>query len=179
MSDVEPTTTPDASRFESVMRIDSTFAGRMTAAAFRLILLKPRMIIFIVSFCLIVAFLAAVSDDQGGAAAIGLGVAALLVALAIFFLVILFGYFRARNRTRVRFPVGADYSMSMSEDVMRLQDPLVSVEISYKLYKSVRVGKDIVALNPKVGRTPTIVPRELFTPESLAWLTAKVGGTAF
>jgi hypothetical protein len=58
---------------------------------------------------------------------------------------------------------------------MRLKDQFVAADVSYKLYKSVRATKDLVALNPRRGRRPTLIPRELFTAESLAWLESKVG----
>ena len=63
----------------------------------------------------------------------------------------------------------------MSDDSMRLKDSLVTTDISYKLFKSVRTSTDVVALNPRRGRRPTLLPRELFNSESLAWLTSRVG----
>jgi len=83
---------------------------------------------------------------------------------------------RARKQIRESFPVGSEYSIAMGEESMRLTDAFVTIDLSYRLYRSIRCSAHAVALLPRQGRRPTVLPVELFTPESLAWLKSRLTG---
>jgi hypothetical protein len=174
MSDEAPTSAADSVRFQRTLTVDPKYAGRMTAATFRYVLLTPGRIVRIAFPSLVLAVFVSLGVDAGGVATVGIFILALLALPALYALVFLIAYFPARKQIGERMPVGSEYSIVMSDESMRLEDPMVATDISYQLYKSLRTSNHVVALIPRRGRRPTIVPRELFTAESLAWLASRL-----
>ncbi len=174
MSEHGPTSDADSVRFQRTVTVDSKYAGRMIAAASRYVLLTRGRIVRIAIPSLILAVFVSFAVGPGGIAAVGPFIVMLLVLPAFYVLVFLIAYFPARKQIGERMPVGSEYSIVLSDESMRLKDRLVATDISYQLYKSLRASSAVVALIPRRGRRPTIVPRELFTTESLAWLTSRL-----
>lgn len=178
MAKQAPETAVAPARFEGTLTTDAKFAGRLAAATLRYHLLRPRPLITIALVPLILLVLVPTIALRAGNDAplsdIGL---ALLVFLAVYTLVVVKAYFLAKERISDRLPVGSEYSISMSDDSIRMKDSLVTTDISYKLYRSVRSTKDLVALYPRRGRVPLLVPSELFTSESLKWLSSRLSTT--
>lgn len=161
-------------RFESSITINRAFAGRITAATFRQFLLTPGRIVRIALQSLIVATFLSFALRFGGIAPVGMFVLFLLVTPTLYLLIFLIAYFPAQKQISGRLPVGSEYSIAMSQDSMRLKDSLVTAEISYQLYRSLRISGKLVILIARRGRRVTTLPIELFTPESLAWLAARL-----
>jgi hypothetical protein len=175
MTEPAPEMAAPTVRFECTFTVDSKFASRITAATIRYVVLTPGRIIQIALPSVIVAVFVTAALNPGGIAAVGVFILALLAFPAMYVLLFLSAYIRARKQVGERLPVGSEYSITMSDDSMRLKDSFVTTDISYKLFKSVRTSTEVVALNPMRGRRPTLLPRELFNSESLAWLTSRVG----
>ena len=171
----EPSTekVAEPARFERSIMINSAFAGRMAASAFRQLLLTPGRIVRIALPLLILAFFFFKPGFDGIANA-GMFALFLLAVPAIYLLIFLIAYFQARKQISERLPVGSEYSISMGEHSMRLKDSLVTTDIAYQLYRSLKTSEKLVVLLPQRGRRATILPIELFTPESLEWLGARL-----
>jgi hypothetical protein len=165
---------PEAVRYEHTLQIDSQFAGRLIAAIYRYQVLTPGRLIRMLLPGLLVAAALSLTVNPPGLATAGVFMLVLLAFLVLYALVFVVSYFPTRRQLRERLPVGSEYSIALTDTVMRLKDPKVSTEVSYSLFKSVRETKDLVALIPKRGRRPTLVPAGLLTPDALAWLTARL-----
>jgi hypothetical protein len=161
-------------RFQRTLIVDSKFASRMTAATLRYVLLTPWRIVRIALLSLFIAIIITFGVARGETASVGIFIVALLALPVFYLLVFLIAYFPARRQINSRLPVGSEYSIVMWDDSFRLKDPLVATDVSYQLYKSLRTSRDVVSLMPRRGRRPTIVPRELFTTESLGWLASRL-----
>jgi hypothetical protein len=175
MTETAPQASGQIVRFERSMTIDARFAGRTTVATLRYVLLRPGSILRLALTSFIVAVLITLSVHPGGIVGFGVYVVGVVAFPALYVLIFFIAGLIARKQIRERLPIGSEYSLTLSDDSMRLKDQFVAADVSYKLYKSVRATKDLVALNPRRGRRPTLIPRELFTAESLAWLESKVG----
>lgn len=175
MTDRAPDFVTGAVKFERVITIDSKFADRLTAATFRYLLLTPSRMIRAAILSAFVAVIVSQAADPGGLATVGLFIAALPLLPIVYSLIFLIAFRAARKQIRARLPAGSQYSITMSEGSMRMQDSLVINEVSYRLYKSVHANKYVVGIQTARGRIPSaVLPRELFTPESLAWLRERV-----
>jgi hypothetical protein len=162
-------------RFERTVEIDPQFAGRVTAGTLRYLLLTPSRLIRIIALSLVIAAVITLAAHTDGAVAVGVFDLGLFVIPAVYFLIFALTLSRAKKQLDDRLPVGSLYSLAMSEDTMVLKDALVTTEVSYQLYKSLQASKSLVVLNPRRGRRPTILPRELFAADSLTWLAARLG----
>ena len=174
MSERGPASDADSVRFQRTLTVDSKYAGRMTSATFRYVLITRGRVVRIAIPSLILAVFVSLAVGPGGIAAVGSFIMLLLALPACYVLVFLIAYFPARKQIGERMPIGSEYSIVLSDESIRLKDRMVATDISYQLYKSLRASSDVVALIPRRGRIPTIVPRELFTTESLAWLTSRL-----
>jgi hypothetical protein len=174
MSDQAPTSAANSVRFQRTVTVDPAYAGRMTAATFRYVLFTPGRIVGMAIPSLILAVFESLGVGAGGVATVGVFILVLLALPALYVFVFLIAYFPARKQIAERMPVGSEYSIVMTDEWMRLKDPMVVTDISYQLYKSLRTSSRVVALIPRRGRRPTIVPRDLFTVESLAWLASRL-----
>jgi len=164
----------EPARFERSFTIYPEFAGRMTVSVFRCLLSTPRHIVTMIVPAVFVPVIVALGHRLGGIAAVGQFVLVLVAAAAVYATILLISYFPARNQIRERLPVRSEYSIALSEDSMRLKDASITIDISYHLYKSLRGSAKVVVLVPRLGRRPTVLPVELFTPESLAWLRSRL-----
>jgi hypothetical protein len=164
----------DSILFRRSITIDSKFASRMTIAAFRHLLFTPGRSARLMVPAVALGVFIALGVNAHGAAIVGVFLLGLLAIPALWVLVFLIAYFPARRQLSDRLPLGSEYSIVMSNNSMSLKDSMVATDVSYELYKSLRVSKDFVSLMPKRGRRPTLVPRELFTAESLAWLASRL-----
>ena len=174
MTERAPDFVAGAVRFERVITIDPKFADRLTSATFRYVFLTPSRMIRAAILSAFVAAIVSLSADPGGLATVGLFIAALPLLPIVYSLIFLIAFGAARKQIRARLPAGSRYSITMSEGSMRVQDSLVVSEVSYRLYKSVHANKYVVGIKTARGRIPSVLPRELLTPESLAWLTERV-----
>jgi hypothetical protein len=174
MSDTAAAPVDGAVLFTRSVIVDVGFAGRMTRATFRTVLVTPRLIVTVIALVVVLASLAAtyLSPDPLPGSGVLLLIAAVLAIL--YPLIFIIGFFQGRKQLRDRLPVGSEYSMAMTESSISLRDPLASVSLSYALYKAVRIHKDVIALVPRKGSRPTIIPGELFTEESLRWLRVRI-----
>jgi len=172
-STMESAATPP--RFERTMEIDSQFARRVTAGSLRYVLLTPNRLIRIAVLSLVISLAVTVTARPEGFAVAGVFVLGFLVMPVVYFLVFALAFPRARKQVDDRLPVGSHYSMALGEDTMVLKDGFATTEVSYRLFKSVWASKSLVVLHPRHGRRTTILPRELFGADSLAWLTSRLG----
>lgn len=178
MSEQSAEKVAEPARFERTLRIDPKFAGRMTSGTFRYVALVPGRIVRVAISSVAVATVFSFTLHPAGATSIWVAVLGLLAIPALYLLIFFISYFPARRQIGGRFPVGSEYSIAIGDDAMRLKDPLVTTEVSYQLYRSLRVSAKLVAFIPRRGSRPTLLPAELFTPESLEWLRSKLIGLA-
>jgi len=172
----EPSTggAPNPSRFECTVEIDTQFASRVAAGMLRYLYVRPGRLIRIVVLSLVVAAVLTLAAPLDGIAPLRVFLLGLVVVPAIYFLIVAITFRLAKNQVNDRIPVGSLYSITMTEDTMAVKYHLVTTEVSYELYKSLRASKSVVLLKPRQGRNLTILPRELFAEDSLAWLGSKL-----
>ena len=164
---------PGVIRFERSMTIDENFASRLTAASIRHVTPKISRMLLVVALALVSlsVFFAAKANNWGAVAAL---VATFGGLLAIFFALFMVSFQTSRKQVSAQLPVGTEYSLNLYDDSLRIAVPHGASDLSYDLYTSVLAKKDVVVFTAKVGREPTFLPRELFTEESLAWLSQKI-----
>ncbi len=165
----------DTVLFKHTLLVDAQFAGRMTRASFRAILLTPARVITYAAIVLLFSIIGATSLGSDSASSSFPGLAIMGALSALYVLIFVIAYFQSLRQLRQRLPMGSEYAMALSDSALTLKDPLATVSLSFALYKSIRVYKDVVALIPRRGSRPTIVPREMFTDESLTWLKVRIG----
>lgn len=164
---------PGAVRFERSMIIDESFASRITAASIRHVTPKISRMLVIVAIALVSlsVFFAANSGNRSAAWTL---FAIFGTLFAILFGLFSVSYRASRKRVSEQLPVGTEYSLTLYDESLRIAVPYGASNFSYELYASVLAKKDAVVLTAKLGREPTFLPSELFTEDSLAWLTQKI-----
>ena len=84
----------------------------------------------------------------------------------------------AIRRTRKRFEVivaaGGHFAVKLEGDSLTVTTPLATSQVSYYVYESVSERGSIVLLKQRASRIYTVLPAQLFTPESLDWLRRKI-----
>lgn len=174
MGELVDDTRPGPVRFERSFTVDSGFAGRMTAVSFRTVLLTRWRVIRIAAVSLAVPGVITPILSPDPVARVGLFILLLVAVLSFYALAVLIAAIPARKQIGERHPVGSKYSIALTDTSMTLTDPKLTATLSYTLYKSLRIYKDAIALRPRRGSIPAVVPRELFTEESLSWLESTV-----
>jgi hypothetical protein len=165
----ETGTDSDPVRFEREFITGPDFAARVTAAALRHVLLRPRLLIY-VALLFVVIVIAAVSGGPSAGAVI------VIPGAFIAFIVVVYGltYVLGRRRTHLQFPVGSRFSVGFRANTMVVSSPDVTSELSYRLFRTaVRTGSFVV-LRRRRGSGIAMYPSELFTAESLDFLSHKL-----
>ena len=174
MSDTSQNLETEPVRFSGQFVTGPQFAGRITAASFLSILLRPSRLVprVILVALILVASAVAISTSPGAAV---IGPAIFVTAYVVFFVgVYLIGYQVARRRIAHRVPVGSVWTIQMRDSTFVLSQPMVRSDLSYDLYKSASRSGRFVVLERRMSSMPTLLPAELFTDESLAYFQSKV-----
>jgi hypothetical protein len=175
VSDVPVSASSSAPRFHGEYVTTPKFAAQLTGASFRMVLLRPaRIVSYAILAILVVSVLVSTAANvrNGGTAFAGYLFVGIFVAA--FSLIYVLGYFAGRRRVEKRLPAGSRYTLDLYEDTMALGEPMSKTELSYALFKSATRYGHFVRLERRIGRIPTLLPNELFTDESLAWLAERV-----
>ena len=175
MDDATPTSDTHV-YFSSSYVTDDQFARRVTAATLRRLFLRPAMLIPLAILLICYLVLAIGAATTPGSA----GTPAPLIVL-LFVLVLLVGlnfltFRRITRRVAQRLPSGSMYTLELLGDRMIVGQPLAKSELSYKLFRSIEREGEWVRFVQRIARTTTLLPFELFTPESFDWLAARISG---
>jgi hypothetical protein len=143
-------------------------------AGIRFVLLSPNALSTMIMSSLVMSVGLIVLLRPSGAALPVLFFAALLALPALWAIAAVRGYRRGLRVSAVRTPVGSTYTLTLTDDFLRLQDSMVALELSYRLYKSLSTTKGLVVLHERARRGQTLLPGEIFTPESADWLARRL-----
>lgn len=154
-------------RFEGQFHVGPDYARRAARGFFTFSLTRPRSWI---SLVLLVVGLALITLPSGANAWIVL-VAAVVAAVVT----LLIQRSRMLKRFEVIAPTGSEYSIELFDDVLNLSSPLGSSQTLYVAYEAISSRSDLVFLKQRTARIYLVLPVELFTPESLAYLREKIG----
>ncbi len=159
-------TKPYELRFQREYTVENNYAGRAARAFFRYVAFRfsrwgPAVLLILALFAL--AFV------RGGHWWIYAPVGAFgaLVSIPAFIL-------RATLRIRRIAPDGTTFRLGFTEGALLLHLPSAAQQTPLSAYERVRVGGDFVFMKKRGSNANTILPAELFTEESLAWLRSKI-----
>jgi hypothetical protein len=82
---------------------------------------------------------------------------------------------RLRRQFTATIPLNSTYTIWLRDSDLRLRGPLSESTVAYRAYESVETRGDFVLLKNRGSRVRVLLPAQLFTPESLAYLREKVG----
>ena len=174
MSDSPQASTEHPARFTRTITIDPQFAHRNAMAGIRFILLSPNALWTMTMSSLVLSVGLVVLFRPSGTVLPVLFISALLALPVLWAIAAVRGYRRGLKFSAIRTPVGSTYTLTLTDEFVRVQDSMVTIEFSYRLYKSLSTTKTLVVLHERAGRGQTLLPREIFTPESLNWLARRL-----
>jgi hypothetical protein len=160
------TTAPEPARFEGQYTIDSNYPSRLANAFFRHVSFKPARwlpsVVLTGALFAVGVWLGSYYWVIGFAGVIGF---AMSIPIAIG---------RTRSRLEQIAPAGGQYAIAMRDESLTVHAPLGTSQVAYRAYESLGTGGGFVFLRQRASRIYTILPTELFTPESLEFLRAKI-----
>ncbi|MCU1510075.1 MAG: hypothetical protein JWQ12_2340 [Glaciihabitans sp.] len=179
---------PEPLRYERTYSVGRQFADRIASVSFRRSLTRPRRLLQIGVFGIVMGALCGAEGIYIGqkfeiftvVGIIGQTFAIVTVAIGVLgavLLAFLFNFIRVRDRLREQLPEGTVFSVGFTETRMVVRTTLTSSEISYEIFSSWAQDRDVILLYRRASAVPAILPIQCFSQESLAWLTAKITPT--
>ena len=175
MDDATPTSDTHV-YFSSSYVTDDQFARKVTSATLRILFLRPARLIplIVVVVCFLFVLLSSLALPSSGGDISPLVLITVVLVLVIGLNVLAFR--RITRRVAQRLPSGSMYTLELLGDRMIVGQPLAKSELSYKLFRSIAREGEWVRFVQRIARTTTLLPFELFTPESFDWLAARISG---
>lgn len=158
-------------RFERAITVDDGFASRISRTAFLSVIRTSARIFRIAVGSLVIALGVWLYSQPLGPLAWVFAALSLPIVPLVYALAYRISQIPVRRMIRSRFPAGSTYTLELFDDGLKVTTGMATSELSYDLYSSLRVDPYFVSLGFTAGGPPTMLPRELFTDESLAWLS--------
>ncbi len=175
----DETTPTDQLRFERTYTTDVDYVGRLVKSFAAYNYSQPSTLVRIALLLVLgtgVSISASLSEGPGPAYLVP---TTAVVVFALILIGVLIGFRlnvgRLRKQLAATVPVNSNYAIGFRRDTMMVRGPLSNVEVSYRAYESVATRGDFVFLKNRGARVRTLLPGQLFTPESLAYLREKIG----
>lgn len=175
MTDGQPTPpapqTPDAPLYVGRFVVTAGYPRAAATAFMRFSLSRPLgwIPIAFLLFADIALILTAIISGQSSAEAV-------LFTVALAFVVVTF-FVRANSLAR-RLSVGAApgsiYELTLTQTTISVRTPTASSSVLYRYYEKADVRGDFVFLKLRGARIRSIVPRQLFTDDWVAWAKAQI-----
>jgi hypothetical protein len=160
-------------RFEHSFTTGPDYPSKVTRAVFRYLLLTRRRLVLPIIILVVVA-LVGVTQSVSGTPSIFVPV--FLVVYVVFYVLIYgVGFATTVRRTRARIPAGSVFSVGFRSETLAVRSPQVSSEVAYSYYRAAERRGAFVLLRQRATRASSLLPGELFTDESLAYLQSRIG----
>jgi hypothetical protein len=161
-------------RFERSFMTEPGYASAVTKGLLRYVLLARRRVVTQVIILVVFVVIGIVGSYSGelswGVLALpGLYLLVYVVTCALIYLV--FG-----RQMRARIPTDSVFSIGFRSNTFTVRSPQVSSEVAYRYYRSAERRGDFVLLRARATGAGSLVPAEILTDESLAFLQAKIAG---
>lgn len=150
---------------------DASYVGRLTGMFTVFVLTRPLTLV-VLGLLLLIALL------LGLLVLLGLPEAGLLAlfALASIPLIIVLAYALTRRRFAARLPAGSRLRIGLGDTSIRVEDPLVASDVSYRAYSRVLERRGFVLLQLRGTRMYSVLPVELFPGNDLEHLREAITG---
>ena len=178
MSDVPTINMVDPVLYEGAYTADSRYSDRFVADSFRY-RMRTSVVLGQLTGIVVIAVIAAVTVDvYDPMFRLYTGVLVLLLLVGFDAALTAVNYALRKRSARTTIPAGSPYRVTLRLNSLGLQDRLGRSEISYAMWRSASIVGQHLVLQRAHGGIYTLLPRQLFTPETEAWLVARVNGPA-
>jgi hypothetical protein len=169
-------TEPEPLRFYRSVTVGPDFPSKLTAASFRYLLLSPvgfvRILAVAIVFAIAVYYTTVQKNGQAYAlTTAGIGLIGLIILMAV---VAAIGFAIERRRMAGRVPAGSEFAVGFRQNTILMRSPMDTAEVEFSKYLSFEQSGGFVILRQRSSRILNFLPAECFTPESLAYLRARI-----